>query len=79
MADDKKVSVKDSEVEANIMLNTDEERVLNSKLTREEWDALVAKLGYVGVSHADRKAWLKANGYEITRENMRDPNLSSKQ
>jgi hypothetical protein len=31
-----------------------------------------------GVNHADRIAFLKANGHKVTRENMINPNLSAR-
>lgn len=33
----------------------------------------------VGVNHDDRIKFLKDNGYEVTRENMANPDLSAKQ
>lgn len=74
-----KKTVAESEREAGIILNTDDERVLNSKLTREEWDKVVDQYGHRGVQWDDRSAWLKANGYDVTRENLRNADLPSQQ
>jgi hypothetical protein len=78
MATNKK-SVLDSEIEAGVLLNTDDEKILQRQATREEWDALMAEHGYIGVNHKDRVEWLQRNGYEVTRANMRDTSLATKQ
>lgn len=34
---------------------------------------------FIGVNYKDRVEWLEANGYELTRANLINPNLSTKQ
>lgn len=46
------------------------------KVTEEEFDSYPAQKW--GVMHDDRIEFLKANRYEVTRQNMVDPNLSSR-
>lgn len=47
-------------------------------ITRADFDAL-PQYKKIGVNHEDRVAFLEANGYEVTRENMVDVNLSHRQ
>lgn len=51
---------------------------LTKRYTDEEFDALLATKtsSYVGVDHEDRTKFLKDNGYDVTRENMVNPDLS---
>lgn len=53
----------------------------NKKLTDEEFRELYSTNpdDWTGVNHEDREKWLKANGYELTRANMMDATLSTKQ
>lgn len=46
-------------------------------ITEEEFDAIPQETK-IGVNHKDRIAFLKKNGYEVTRENMIDSSLSTK-
>lgn len=51
------------------------------KYSDDEFTVLLAdsKTEYVGVNHEDRVEFLKNNGYEVTRENMTNPELSVRQ
>jgi hypothetical protein len=65
------------EREYNVMLNKDlgESRVV----TRGTFMANSEKHGYIGVHHDERREWLITNGYDVTRKNMVDADLPTKQ
>jgi hypothetical protein len=50
----------------------------NQKMSQEQFDAIDIK-DKVGVDHKARVAFLEANGYKVTRENMINPDLSVKE
>lgn len=45
---------------------------------KDELQAYMRKNPYLGVNHADRTKFLEDNGYEVTRENMMNVELSAK-
>lgn len=49
-------------------------------MSREDFDKIVATnySSFRGVSYKDRVKFLEENGYEVTRENLIDPELSAK-
>lgn len=51
---------------------------LNKKVSQEEFRELMKK-GFVFVNHQDRIKFLKDNDYPINRENLVNPDLSSKE
>jgi hypothetical protein len=51
---------------------------LDLDVTESEFDELGREHGSVAVFVADRKRFLKANGYKITRENLTNVELPSK-
>jgi hemerythrin len=61
------------------LLNTDDEKLLDKKVERKEFDALLVTQGDITVHFDKREEWLKENGYEVTRPNMRDTLLTPKQ
>ena len=52
----------------------------DNKLTEDEFRELAMPTNdsFRGVMHEDRIKFLKDNGYELTRENMCNPDLSAK-
>lgn len=48
---------------------------INKQLSEAEFEAIPHGERH-GVNHADRIKFLQDNGYEVTRENMINPNLS---
>lgn len=73
--------VRESEREAGIIFLRDDAGFLDKELTRKEWDAILARWpdAYVDIDWDKREAWLEANGYEITRSNLRNTLLEPKQ
>ena len=74
----KKVAVRDLELERGVILGTDDTEILDTAVTEDDFQVLMETLGYAGVNHEDRMHWLEQNGYEPTRENIRDFALPSK-
>ena len=79
MADEQKKTVAEWERETGyIVVSKDPD----SNMTESKFMALVEdveareKSGAVGVDFTEREKWLKANGHEVTRENMIDRTLS---
>jgi hypothetical protein len=74
-----KKTLKTLEKERGVMFIGDVD--LSQRLSEEEMDELLAKdyTTYVGVAHDDRTKFLKDNGYDVTRENMMNPDLSARQ
>lgn len=66
----------DWEEKLGVMVRDADEKTLKSKITeaefRESWGAGIPS----GVNHKQRIKFLKDNGYEVTRENMLDGQLS---
>lgn len=52
----------------------------SKKIKRSEFLEMVddPDIEMVGIHHESREAWLKSQGYEITRENMVNTDLTSK-
>lgn len=67
-------SMQEWEKERNLMFT--QGYVANKQLTAEEVDEFFASQRTVGVDFEGRTAWLKENGYDITRENMMNANLA---
>jgi hypothetical protein len=70
-------TIGDFERERNIMVRGADPK---KTVTADEFDKLVGPHfeNAVGIMHEDREAWLKEQGYEVTRENMMDVALPNK-
>lgn len=66
------------EKEFGVIIQNVDQKKLSEKVTQDEFSALLSDVVYVGVNHEHRKEFLEANGYEVTRENMSNPDLSAK-
>lgn len=77
---DKKKPVSDWEVEVGLFARDEQVAKGKDKITREEFLELSDKNpnGFLGVDYPVRVKFLKDNGYEVTRDNLINPNLSSK-
>lgn len=78
MAENEKKTVAQWEQDLAIMLNTDDVE-LDSVVDRNEFDVIARDNGYIGVNHEERKKWLAENGYEDSRENLRNDQLAAVQ
>ena len=47
------------------------------EVTADQFEQLVQDYGFVAIDHERREAWLQEQGYEVTRDNMRDVTLPS--
>jgi hypothetical protein len=72
-------SLKTLEKERGVLFTGDVD--LSKRYSEEEMDELLASdpTKYVGVDHEDRTKFLKDNGYDVTRENMVNSDLSARQ
>jgi hypothetical protein len=71
-------TIGDFEKERNIMLIGDVDP--SKEVTQEEFDELVSNPSdFKGVFHEDRAKFLKNNGYDATRANMLNADLSAKE
>ena len=57
---------------------TDKSIDIDKQITEEEINAIPVGLKH-GVDHKSRTEFLVSNGYEVTRENLTNPELSAKQ
>lgn len=73
-----KKTVEKWEKEAGLILLDTEGISLKKSMDREEFDALVEKVGAAGIDYKTREKWLKDNGYDVTRDNIRNATLPSK-
>lgn len=64
--------------QGKIILNTDDINLLE-KMTIEEFTDLADKNMYSPVDYSFREKWLRDNGYEVTRENMVNADLTPKE
>lgn len=62
----------------NSMVVNATDKQLDKTMTEEEFDA-IPFIDRLGVMYKDRVKFLKDNGYEVTRANMMDANLSVRQ
>ena len=67
-------TVKQWEKEHNVILLADLSQA--KKVTREEFRQSMIDDGFTGINFEDREKFLVDNGYEVTRKNMLDSNLS---
>lgn len=51
----------------------------SKKITEDEFLVLIKTTTFVGVDHEQRTKFLKDNGYEVTRGNLTDTTLSTKE
>lgn len=72
-------SVEQWEQEKKIALRGDEIlQYLGEQVTEDKFENLMAQYGFTGVDYFTRIDWLNNNGYDLTRANLIDVNLSSK-
>lgn len=76
---EKKQSIELWEKEANLLFTNITDDGLKKEITSDEFQNTIATSPFIGMNHSDRIKFLKDNGYEVTRENMANPELSVKQ
>jgi len=69
-------TIEEWEQESNLMVRNLGKRKLTDKVTKQEFFADHPD-NHLGVRIEDRKRFLEANGYQVTRENMMDSDLSA--
>jgi len=69
-------TIEEWEQESNLMVRNLGKRKLTDKVTKQEFFAGYPD-NHLGVRIEDRKRFLEANGYQVTRENMMDSDLSA--
>lgn len=74
MADNEKKIVAEWEKELGQFLNGDVAG--NKQVTQDEFIELTQEQGFIGVNYELRVEWLKENGYDVTRENLTNSDLS---
>ena len=72
-----KQTIEQFERERNLVFHGDVD--LKQRMTAEEFDVFMAENTWTGVDFKFREQWLKDNGYEITRENLINVELPSKE
>lgn len=70
-------SITDWERKKNVVLVDHDD--LDRVVSEDDFNKMVAEEQTVGVNFADREAFLTDNGYELTRENLVNPDLSPRQ
>lgn len=74
MAAAKTKTIESWERAIGVMLNIDIDQ--DRSITREEFNDLMNAHGFTGVDHEQRLKFLQDNGYEPSRSNMRNHELS---